>query len=62
MWVFNLVGTLDWLHNGINAALLGVAPVLGVVIYVVGFAVPGMLVAHIVVFRTLLRKQASRDG
>jgi hypothetical protein len=54
-WFFNVFGTLDLLHNGWNAAVLQVAPHLGVIAYIVAFAVPGMLVCHLLVFRTLLR-------
>ena len=55
VWVFNVFGLLDMLHNGYNAATLGIAPRLGVIAFVVAFVVPGMLVAHILVFRLLLR-------
>ncbi len=54
-WVFNVFGLLDMLHNGFNAATLRVGPDLGVVAYVVALLVPGMLVCHLLVFRTLLR-------
>ena len=54
-WLFNVVGILDMLHNGHRAAILQVAPRLGVVAYVVAFVVPGMLVCHLLVFRALLR-------
>jgi hypothetical protein len=56
VWVFNVFGLLDMLHNGYNAAALQVAPRLGVIGYVVGFGVPGMFVFHVLVFRTLLRR------
>jgi hypothetical protein len=59
VWVFNVFGILDLLHNGYNAAALQVAPQLGVIGYVVGFGVPGMLMFHILVFRTLLRQDPS---
>ena len=55
-WVFNVFGLLDLLHNGYGAAALGIAPQLGVIAYVVAFGVPGMLVFHLLVFRTLLRR------
>jgi hypothetical protein len=57
VWVFNVFGVLDLLHNGVNAAALQVAPHLGFVAYVVAFGVPGMLMFHVLVFRTLLRKE-----
>jgi hypothetical protein len=57
VWVFNVFGTLDLLHNGYNAARLEVAPRLGVIGYVVGFGVPMMLMFHVLVFRTLLRRE-----
>jgi hypothetical protein len=55
VWFFNLFGLLDLLHNGYGAAVLQIAPQLGVIGYVVAFGVPGMFVAHLLVFRTLLR-------
>jgi hypothetical protein len=55
VWVFNVFGLLDMLHNGYKAALLHVAPQMGIIAYVVGFGVPGMFVFHLLVFRTLLR-------
>lgn len=61
VWVFNVFGLLDLLHNAYNAAALQVAPQLGVIGYVVGFGVPGMLVFHVLVFRTLLRGRESAE-
>jgi hypothetical protein len=55
VWVFNVFGLLDMLHNGYKSAVLQVAPQLGPIGYVVGFGVPFMFVFHILVFRTLLR-------
>jgi hypothetical protein len=55
VWLFNIFGLLDMLHNGYNAARLGIAPRLGVIAFVVAFVVPGMFVAHVLVFRQLLR-------
>lgn len=54
-WAVTVFGTLDLLHNGFNAAHLGVAPSLGPIVYVVVIAVPGMLTAHLLAFRLLLR-------
>lgn len=54
-WVFNTFGLLDMLHNGYNAAALQIAPQLGVIAFVVSFAVPGLFVCHLLTFRTLLR-------
>lgn len=54
-WGATVFGTLDLLHNGMNAAWLGVAPSLGPIAFVVVIAVPGMLVAHVLALRTLLR-------
>lgn len=56
VWVFNVFGTLDLLHNAYNAVVLQVAPRMGVIGFVVGFGVPMMLMFHVLVFRTLLRK------
>ena len=55
VWLFNVFGLLDMLHNGYNSVALTVAPALGPIGYVVGFGVPGMFVFHLLVFRTLLR-------
>ncbi len=55
-WVFNVFGILDLLHNAVGAAVHVVAPTLGPAAYVVAFAVPGMLVCHVLVFRVLLRR------
>lgn len=57
VWVFNVFGILDLLHNAFNSIRLGVAPLLGPIGYVVGFGVPGMLMFHLLVFRTLLRRE-----
>jgi hypothetical protein len=57
VWVFNLFGLIDMLHNGYGAAHLVVAPHMGPIAYVVGFGVPGMLVFHLLVFRALLRRE-----
>ncbi len=54
VWVFNVFGLMDMLHNGYKAAALQVAPQLGPIGYVVGFGVPGMFVFHLLVFRELL--------
>jgi len=54
-WVATVFGALDLVHNGFNAAYLGVAPVLGPIVYVVVVAVPGMLVSHLLALRVLLR-------
>ena len=59
VWVFNAFGLLDLLHNAYGAAALKIAPQLGVVAYVVAFGVPLMLVAHVLVFRTLLRRESA---
>jgi hypothetical protein len=54
-WAATVFGALDLLHNGFNAAHLGVAPSLGPIVYVVVIAVPGMLTAHVLALRVLLR-------
>jgi len=60
VWAFNLFGLMNLLHNGYNAVVLQIAPQLGVVGYVVAFGVPGMFVAHLLVFRILLKPDAER--
>jgi hypothetical protein len=62
VWLFNVFGILDLLHNGYNAVVLRIAPQLGVVAYVVAFGVPLMLVVHILVFRTLLRMESTASS
>ena len=56
-WAFNVFGFLDMLHNGYGAAALHLAPHMGVIAFTVAFGVPGVLVFHILVFRTLLRRE-----
>ena len=58
VWVFNVFGLLDMIHNGYSAASLQIAPRMGIIAYVVGFGVPGMFMFHMLVFRTLLRARA----
>jgi hypothetical protein len=60
VWVFNVFGLLDMIHNGYGAARLGIAPDLGPIAYVVAFLVPGMFVCHLLVFRVLLRTATAR--
>jgi hypothetical protein len=55
VWVFNIVGTADLLINLSRAVRLGVAPHLGAAWYGPAFVVPLMLVAHVLLFRMLLR-------
>ena len=57
VWVFNIFGLCDLLHNAYNSVALQVAPRMGVIAYVVGVAVPGMLMFHMLVFHVLLRKR-----
>jgi len=56
VWIFNTFGLLDLLHNGYNSVVLVVAPRLGPIGYVVAFVVPMMLLSHVLVYRTLLRR------
>jgi hypothetical protein len=58
VWVFNVVGTCDLLLNVARGAHLQVAGHLGAAWYTPAFAVPGMLVAHVMIFAFLLRKPA----
>jgi hypothetical protein len=57
-WTAHVVGLADATFNGINAARLQVAAHLGGAWYVVAFAVPLMMVAHVLAFRRLLRRVA----
>lgn len=59
VWVFNVVGTADLLVNLYRAVRLGVAPHLGGAWYAPAFIVPLMLVAHVLLFRMLLRQPSS---
>jgi hypothetical protein len=59
VWVFNVFGLCDMLHNAYKSVVLVVAPELGPIGYVVGFGVPFMFVFHVLVFRTLLRGRES---
>jgi hypothetical protein len=62
VWLFNIVGTLDPLnafYQG-NAISLANAPgVLGAAYFIPIFGVPRLLVTHVLVFRLLMRKQAT---
>jgi hypothetical protein len=62
VWVFNVFGLLDLLHNAYNSVVLQVAPRLGPIGFVVAFGVPGMLVFHVLVFRTLLRSDPPKPA
>jgi hypothetical protein len=59
VWFGAVFGLLDMLHNAFNSVALQVAPRLGPIAYVVGFGVPGMLMFHVLVFRTLLRRRTA---
>jgi len=58
VWITNVVGSLDVLNAGFNAARerildLGIGPHL----VVVTFAVPALVVSHVAIFRLLLRRE-----
>jgi hypothetical protein len=59
VWVFNLVGFGDMLHNLFNGIRLEVASHLGSAWFGIAFVVPMMLVIHLLVFFFLLRDRAS---
>lgn len=56
VWVFNVVGALDALKNGIYAAKLGVIAHMGAAALVPSYGVPILLVSHGLVFWLLLRR------
>lgn len=58
-WVCHVFGIVDMVHNGIGAARLQAAPLLGVQWFVVAFGVPLMATFHILSFRTLLRRRVA---
>ena len=55
VWLFNLFGLGDMLHNLATAARVGAAEHLGAAWYGPAFVVPLMLVVHILIFAILLR-------
>lgn len=65
VWVFNLFGTADLL-NGFyqgNRISLALKPGwLGAAYFIPTFGVPLLLITHVLVFRVLLRKQATRSS
>lgn len=64
MWVFNVVGTVDLLfalYQGDRAGV-GLAPGLqGAAYFITTVLVPLLLTTHVLVFRILLSKWASRQ-
>lgn len=60
VWVFNLWGLADMLHNLFNGIRLHVAPHLGSAWFGIAFVVPLMLVVHFLIFFFLLRERAAR--
>jgi hypothetical protein len=59
VWIFNLVGLSDMLHNLFNGVRLQVAPQLGSAWFGIAFVVPMMLVIHLLIFAFLLRDRAA---
>jgi hypothetical protein len=55
--VFNVFGTLDLMVAGLQAARLAAASYLEAQWYVAALGVPLMLVAHVMVFHTLLTRR-----
>jgi hypothetical protein len=50
VWIFNLVGFLDAIKNGILAARWGVVPHMGAAVIIPSYGVPVLLVSHGIVF------------
>ncbi|HEX4946929.1 MAG TPA: hypothetical protein VFZ34_09705 [Blastocatellia bacterium] len=57
VWGFNLIGSLDLTAAMIHAAWIQAATYLHAQWYVPALVVPLMIVAHVMVFRTLLRQR-----
>lgn len=57
VWVFNLIGSLDLTVAMIHAVRIQAADYLQAQWYVPALIVPLMIVTHVMVFRTLLRKR-----
>jgi hypothetical protein len=55
VWLFNVVGLADMLHNLANGVRLQVAEHLGAAWFGIAFVVPLMLVVHLLIFDFLLR-------
>jgi hypothetical protein len=59
VWVFNLIGSLDLMAAMIHAVRIRAADYLQAQWYVPALIVPLMIVAHVQVFRALLRADNS---
>jgi len=62
VWIFNLFGTADLLtafYQGGRISLPDTPGLLGAAYFIPVFAVPLLLITHILVFRMLLRRQAA---
>jgi hypothetical protein len=62
VWVFNIFGTLDFLHSVIRGAVFGTGGSIGAFWYIPVAYVPFGLVVHFLIFATLLSREPSSDS
>ncbi len=63
VWVFNVVGFLDAIKNGVLAAIMDVPQHMGAAVLVPAYGVPFLLVSHGLIFWLLTRRRlASPDS
>lgn len=56
VWIFNIVGTSDFIHAFYQGIRLGVTPHLGAAYYIPTFGVPALFVAHVMIFVMLIKR------
>jgi hypothetical protein len=61
VWVFNVVGITDMIHNLANGVRFGAANHLGSAWFGIAFVVPAMLVVHLLIFAFLLSGREPRN-
>lgn len=54
VWVFNIVGTLDFINAIAMGAIHNIGPYMGASYWIPAFWVPALLVTHFIVFKKLL--------
>jgi hypothetical protein len=59
MWVFNIIGTLDFINAIAMGAIHNIGPYMGASYWIPAFWVPALLVTHYIVFKKLLIDRAA---
>jgi hypothetical protein len=62
VWIFNIVGTLDFANAYYQGTRLGVPDLLGSAWYVPTFLVPALLVTHVMIFTMLIKPPRREDA